>query len=308
MSSDPKMRTVAFYPTGRRGISENARWNICLVGCGGTGSFIAHALAQLKASQPPGGGAVGRVILVDPDRVEERNIGRQNFAPGDIGHPKAQALAFRYNLGFGIDFEWVIEPFRPGLLPKDTSSLSRILVVGAVDTGEARRSIASALKERHDDVVWLDAGNGLDRGQVVIGNAFQRAMLSHSVDPDIDIARYLPYPSLALPELLHSDPRPEPSCAEAAQVDLQGLFVNRFMASIVGEYLHRLLRGQLAVSQTWIHLRPMEMVSVPIDQYNIDRYSTLRSARMQSAGDLFGPADAIQAEAIPLGASPVLEE
>jgi len=302
------MRTVAFYPAGRWGISGNTRWNICLVGCGGTGSYIAHALAQLKASQLPGGGAVGRVILVDPDEVEERNIGRQNFAPADIGHPKAQALAFRYNLGFGIDFEWVIGPFHPSLLPKDTSSLSRILVVGAVDTGEARRSIASALKERDDDVVWLDAGNGLDRGQVVIGNTFRRAMLSHSVDPRIDIARYLPYPSLALPELLHSDPRPEPSCAEALQADLQGLFVNRFMASIVGEHLHRLLRGQLTVSQTWIHLRPMEMVSVAINQHNIDRYSTLRSARMQSANDLFQPAEPIRAEPIPLGASPALEE
>jgi PRTRC genetic system ThiF family protein len=302
------MRTVAFYPAGRLGISENTRWNIYLVGCGGTGSYIAHALAQLKASQPPGGGAVGRVILVDPDWVEERNIGRQNFAPGDIGHPKVQALAFRYNLAFGLDFEWVIEPFRPGLLPKETSSLSRLLVVGAVDTGEARRTIATALKERHDDVVWLDAGNGLDRGQVVIGNAFRRAMLSHSVDPEINIARYLPYPSLALPELLQSDPRPEPSCAEAAQVDLQGLFVNLFMAGIVGEYLHRLLRGELTVSQTWIHLRPMEMVSVPMNQHNIDRYSTLRSARMQSAGDLFEPPETVEAEAIPLAASPALEE
>jgi hypothetical protein len=133
-------------------------------------------------------------------------------------------------------------------------------------------------------------------------------MLSHSVDPEINIARYLPYPSLALPELLQSDPRPEPSCAEAAQVDLQGLFVNLFMAGIVGEYLHRLLRGELTVSQTWIHLRPMEMVSVPMNQHNIDRYSTLRSARMQSAGDLFEPPETVEAEAIPLAASPALEE
>lgn len=308
MSSDPRMRTVAFYPAGRWGISENTRWNICLVGCGGTGSYIAHALAQLKASQPPGGGAVGRVILVDPDEVEERNIGRQNFAPADIGHPKAQGLAFRYNLAFGLDFEWVIEPFRPGLLPKEASSLARLLVVGAVDSGQARRAIAGALRERQDEVVWLDAGNGLDRGQVVIGNAYRRAKLSQSVDAAINIARYLPYPSLALPELLQADPRPEPSCAEAVQADLQGLFVNRFMADIVGEYLHRLLRGELTVSQTWIHLQSMEMVSVPINQHNIDRYSTLRSARMQSAGDLFEPAEAVEAEAIPLGASPAFEE
>jgi len=277
-----------FYPVSRWGISENTRWNIYLIGCGGTGSFIAHALAQLAAS--PRGEALQRVILVDPDLVEERNIGRQNFAPADVGYPKAQVLALRYNLAFATEFEWIHSAFEGSLIPKNATALGRILLVGAVDTGEARRTLAHALKDRHDDVVWLDAGNGYDRGQVVIGNSFSRKDLAASVDENLNIARCLPYPSLALPELLKAEAKAGPSCAQAVENEVQGLFVNRFMASIVGQYLYWLLQGQLSVSQTWVHLDKLEMVSVPVNQFNIDRYSTVSDARPHTVDDLLEPA------------------
>ena len=123
-------------------------------------------------------------------------------------------------------------------------------------------------------VMWLDAGNGYDRGQVIIGNSFNRKELRRSVDEDLNIARRLPYPSLALPELLKVESKAGPSCAQAVEEEVQGLFVNRFMAAIVGQYLYGFLQGQLSVSQTWVQLDKLEMVSVPVNQYSIDRYST----------------------------------
>ena len=297
MPSPAEQRNVVFYPTGRWAISENTAWNVYLVGCGGTGSFIAHSLAQLKASQPAPGRGLGRIVLIDPDLVEARNIGRQNFAPADTGYPKAQALAFRYNLAFGIDMEWVNGRFDASLLPKTSISLSRLLLIGAVDNGRARRTIAEALKKRSDDALWLDAGNGYDRGQVAIGNTFARRLLATSVDPNINIARYLPYPSLALPELLRDEPRPEPSCAQAVETESQSLYMNRFMASIVGEYLRRLVAGQLSIFHTWIHLATMEMVSVPVSAHNIQRYSGPPSGKKHSA--IADPA--AFSEVIPIG-------
>jgi PRTRC genetic system ThiF family protein len=288
MSSPPSTRRAVFYPVSRWGISENTRWSIYLIGCGGTGSFIAHVLAQLAAS--PRGEALQRVILVDPDLVEQRNIGRQNFAPADVGYPKAQVLALRYNLAFGTEFEWIHNAFEGSLIPKNATALGRILLAGAVDTGEARRTLAHALKDRHDDVVWLDAVNGYDRGQVVIGNSFSRKELAASVDENLNIARCLPYPSLALPELLKAETRAGPSCAQAVENEVQGLFVNRFMASIVGQYLYWLLQGQLSVSQTWVHLDKLEMVSVPVNQFNIDRYTIASAARPRTIEDLLEPA------------------
>jgi len=300
------MRRAVFYPVSRWGISENTRWHIYLIGCGGTGSFIAHALAQLAAS--PRGEAAQRVILVDPDLVEERNIGRQNFAPADVGYPKAQVLALRYNLAFGTEFEWIHNAFEEALLPKNATALARILLIGAVDTGKARRTIAQALKERHDDVVWLDAGNGYDRGQVIIGNSFARKELAQSVDENLNIARCLPYPSLALPELLKAENKAGLSCAQAVENEVQGLFVNRFMASIVGQYLYWLLQGQLSVSQTWVHLDKLEMVSVPVNQFNIDRYSTSTIARARAIEDLFDAGQEPLPEMVPLPAPDVLPQ
>lgn len=196
-------------------------------------------------------------------------------------------LALRYNLAFGDEFEWIHGAFDETLLSKNASALARNLLIGAVDTGKARRTIAEALKARQDDVVWLDAGNGYDRGQVIIGNSFDGKELRQSVEENLNIARCLPYPSLALPELLKSERKPAPSCAQAVQEEVQGLFVNRFIASIVGQYLYWFLQGQLSVSQTWVHLDKLEMVSVPVNQFNIDRYSTSTSARAQSIDDLF---------------------
>jgi PRTRC genetic system ThiF family protein len=276
MFSPDDERSCIFYPTGLGGISERTRWNVLVTGCGGTGSFIAHTLAQLKASNTREGSALGRIVLIDPDVVEERNVGRQNFAFADVGTPKSQALAWRYNLAFGIDMEWHTVPFAASLLPKRQTSIERIVLIGAVDSGSSRREIAGALHARKDEIVWLDSGNGETRGQVAIGNTFVGEELFSSVDPGVNVARYLPYPSLSLPELLEEDPEPTPSCAEAVENQEQGLYVNRFMAGIVGEYLRRLISGELAVFQTWVDLSSLEMASVPVNQYHISRLSRLQ--------------------------------
>lgn len=266
-------RSCIFYPVGLGGISERTRWNIFLIGCGGTGSFVAHALAQLKASNTREGRALGRIVLVDPDVVEARNVGRQNYAFGDIGTPKAQALAWRYNLAFGIDMEWHTAPFASSLLPKRQTSIERIVLIGAVDSGASRREITSVLEKRHDEIVWLDSGNGEARGQVTIGNTLMDEELASSVDPEVNVARYLPYPSHSLPELLEEDPPQTASCAAAVENQEQGLYVNRFMAGIVGEYIRRLISGDLGVFQTWVELSALEMTSIPVSPYHIERLS-----------------------------------
>ena len=61
--------------TGRAGPVDDA--TIVLVGCGGTGAFLAEALCRLMI------GRRGSLHLVDPDRVEARNALRQAYAPAD---------------------------------------------------------------------------------------------------------------------------------------------------------------------------------------------------------------------------------
>ena len=55
-----------------------------IAGCGGLGSNAAVALARA---------GVGRLILVDHDRVELSNLNRQHYFQSDIGKVKVEALA-----------------------------------------------------------------------------------------------------------------------------------------------------------------------------------------------------------------------
>lgn len=57
-----------------------------IAGCGGLGSQAAVSLARA---------GVGRLILVDGDRVEESNLNRQHYFLEDVGRLKVEALAAR---------------------------------------------------------------------------------------------------------------------------------------------------------------------------------------------------------------------
>ena len=62
---------------------------ITVVGCGGTGGFVAEGLCRLFQ------GREATIVLVDHDRVEPHNLLRQNFYAGDVGQFKSKALADR---------------------------------------------------------------------------------------------------------------------------------------------------------------------------------------------------------------------
>lgn len=55
-----------------------------IVGCGRTGSIVAHSLARM---------GVHNLALIDPDIVELHNLDGEGFQPNDVGSPKAEALA-----------------------------------------------------------------------------------------------------------------------------------------------------------------------------------------------------------------------
>jgi sulfur carrier protein ThiS adenylyltransferase len=55
-----------------------------IAGCGGLGSNAAVALARA---------GIGKLVLVDGDRVEASNLNRQHFFANDIGRLKVDALA-----------------------------------------------------------------------------------------------------------------------------------------------------------------------------------------------------------------------
>jgi len=81
------------------------RFRIMLVGCGGTGSSLALALAGLAYHARQKGIQI-ELTLVDHDTIQAGNVGRQHFGVSsalakDI--PKCVDLATRLNVAYGVN-------------------------------------------------------------------------------------------------------------------------------------------------------------------------------------------------------------
>lgn len=114
---------------------------IVLVGCGGTGGFLADSICRLLIDRP------ADLYLVDSDRVEPHKVARQAFDRTDVGHFKAEVLARRVARRFGREIGYSVLPYDHELHAQVFGGLhSRLnLLVGCVDNAAARRAIAATL-------------------------------------------------------------------------------------------------------------------------------------------------------------------
>jgi PRTRC genetic system ThiF family protein len=218
---------------------------LALVGCGGTGSWLAPHVVRVarlvvdKFQKPVD------ILFVDPDCVEEKNCYRQNFSPAEIGRNKAETLAFRYGLAWGLEIRAV--PERLDVVQVRAQTAQRLLVlIGCVDNAAARKSILQAAQAnawRESRTWWLDCGNHKSAGQVLLGCSSEQPKNPYELP---GLCSWLPLPSVVHPELL--EPLPEEmldttnmSCADLAMLDSQGLAINARIAAEASDYLVRLL-------------------------------------------------------------------
>ena len=213
---------------------------LALIGCGGTGSWLAPAVARIGMLLIEKLEKEVRLVFIDPDWVEEKNVYRQNFCRAEVGRNKAQALAWRYGLAWGLEIEAVSEPFWAGEL--GWSDLA--VLIGCVDNTAARSEIAKESRQR--DAWWLDCGNEKASGQALLGSGSGRPDDPFKLP---GFCSWLPLPSKQHPELVeagsalpgHAGPEAAMSCAEMAMQDAQGLMVNQRMAAEAGDILSRML-------------------------------------------------------------------
>lgn len=257
---------------------------ILLIGCGGTGSYAALHLAQLAYTAP----APIRLVFIDPDTVEARNIARQNFCPPEVGLPKAVALAHRYSFAYGLAIAPVVGKFEAAHLRRYAPTTnwrerSLTLVVGCVDNAAARRDIAAAVRETaqgwrgHEpgtlipsmQLWWLDAGNSDLHGQVCLGNFDHAAPQASRLG---DVVR-LPWPSVQEPGLLveaAAEQSAAESCAALVAAGVQARTINKMMAGWIDVYCERLLvSGDLDFYHTVIDQRTGQTYSTPIGEPHI---------------------------------------
>lgn len=235
-------------PSETRTIQYQREATIVLVGCGGTGGFLADSICRLLIDRP------ADLYLVDPDRVEPHNVARQAFDRTDVGHFKAEVLAMRLARRYSREIGYSVLPYDHELHAQVFGAThSRLnLLVGAVDNVAARRAIAATIGSgtamygtRNERVWWLDCGNGQNAGQVLLGNATQSEGLRHAFNPQLGLCRALPAPSLQRPDLLEAPPEPRhaPDCAEAIAHGDQGPTINQVVAVVAASYVEKLLTG-----------------------------------------------------------------
>jgi len=206
---------------------------VIIVGCGGTGGFVADGLARMLPRDKD-------LVLIDMDTVEERNLNRQSFTAADVGLFKSEALAKRLAGKYQ-------RPIQYSVLPVGAGELPRGIIVGCLDNGPARQAIADHL---HDGQWWVDSGNGRNFGQVLLGNSTTEKLRPSFV---ADLCFRLPLPTIQLPALLAQVPR-QLSCAEAVAADEQGPTINQAMGALVVEVVRRIIEGTCPWMQLYLDL------------------------------------------------------
>ncbi len=196
--------------------------DIVIVGCGGTGSHYIKELGRylyrngcLRTNEI-------RIVLVDGDVVEDKNLVRQAFLPQDIGFNKAQVMAEMLFQVYSITVDYY-----DGYIDnaKDIEKLVRddalVFLVGCVDNHQCRQSMHSFYTNR-EHCIYMDSANEYQSGEIVIGSRIGGMEM---------------YPDRAgyFPDILQEGAvkRSEESCEVLNQAEPQHLVTNQFAALIL---------------------------------------------------------------------------
>ncbi len=179
----------------------SAKPRVLVVGCGGTGGYIIRDIARAMKHIP------FTLDIQDGDKVEHKNLIRQNFLEQDIGMNKAEVLAARYSSAYGVEIGYK-PTYLNSIIGGDTSYH---IIIAAVDNNATRKLIDSSPYN-----IWIDAGNELSNGQAFLGiRDYFRLFDIH-------------------PELAEADTHPEEqSCAQRISSGEQSYTINLTAGLIV---------------------------------------------------------------------------
>ena len=243
---------------------------VVMLGAGGTGAHIApHLYRLLYALERP-----VKFIICDGDKVEPKNLVRQNFTQADLGENKARVIAERYSEAFGLETSYVPsfiesaerleELVKPeviytgryvhngegGLLVRETVP-ELVILIGAVDNNRSRKLCHEVFLQARD-LIYIDSGNGEYTGQIVCGVRRAGKTFYKSVG--------MLYPEVNDPEDLFPT---EVSCAEASVSAPQTIVANLMAATAVVTMIYNILvMGDNTVQQTTFSTRSVNIRSM----------------------------------------------
>jgi len=246
---------------------------VALVGCGGNGSIFLTELTKIdKAMRELGHPGGLHVTVFDADTVSVSNIGRQNFYMSDKGLNKAVVLVNRVNICCGVNWSAVPENFPP------KGYYQPQIIIGCVDTKSSRRLIAKFASSKAVPY-WLDLGNGLSTGQVILGEPL-RSNESAKMRP-----MRLPTITDLYPVILdESIPEDEsiPTCSLAEALERQDLFVCRSTVTFGAQLLWTLFRkGGVDFHGHFINLLSGMVTSLEVDPAAWARFKPAKPKRVR---------------------------
>lgn len=255
-------------------IAKDEKINIFLLGAGGTGGYIAPHLYRIAYAAK----RKVKIIIIDGDIVEEKNLIRQNFAPYDIGEFKAEVIAKRYSEVFGIETQYMNDfieceealeklihdqSYRPAI----GISCGLTILIGAVDNNRSRQ-ICHNVFQRAENLIYIDSGNGEYTGQVVCGikkNGKTSAKPVGSIYPDIINDKEEKLPT-------------ELSCAERSVSAPQSIAANLFASTAVTALLYQLIiMGSLNIKRLTFSARTMCIKAIADKRCN-NRINAIKEA------------------------------
>lgn len=239
-----------------------------LIGAGGTGSQVLTALARMNHSLIALGHPGLYLRLFDDDLVTKSNLGRQLFAPSELGMHKAAALIARINRFFGSN--WISIPHRYEVSDKLRSHLRANITISCVDTVKARFDIASVLSKLDKQnngpsksIYWMDFGNSRYTGQVLLST-----VQSVKQPPSKIFRTVAQLPSVTkqygrlLKQVKEDD---QPSCSMSEALAKQDLFINTSLSALGASLLWNLFReGMTPHRGFFLNLKQFSSNPIPV--------------------------------------------
>lgn len=207
------------------------KYNIIIVGCGGTGGNLIKELGRFLYGTSIRNSC--SILLIDGDLVEKQNVSRQPFLPEDVGRKKAAVMAEILQEAFQITCSYYPEYLNHAYeLEKFEKEDYVTILIGCVDN-HACRKVLHAYFQKSISCFYLDSANEYSIGEVVVG----ARIAGSEIFPDR--VHYFP-------EILQdqSVPRSEESCQQMNVRQPQHLVTNLFAANLLLKCVVEILSEQ----------------------------------------------------------------
>lgn len=145
--------------------NAGTKYVFIIVGAGGTGSLFARDLPKLLIDTPH------KMLIIDGDHVEKKNMKRQSYQSQDIGEYKSVALSAKINtfydtrcetMGIYLTKNEIIEYC-------ENNFMYTPVIIGCVDNDTTRKILENTFNKL-EWCYYLDSANGEYEGNIYISS------------------------------------------------------------------------------------------------------------------------------------------